>query len=155
MQSVATGQVLGKLLVQCRELDLGYTAEMSAVKTPRSLENSKIRGWSSCCCVSGLCGRSSPSLQSAGGQRGHRASATCGKEPIAERVTLMWVLVAKDQVPARVRALVQNSLQVPGRWAKGLQNRAGRSRVPSCIPARDAPNRPARGVQCGSTVGCV
>lgn len=29
MQSVATGQVLGKLLVQCRELDLDYAAEMS------------------------------------------------------------------------------------------------------------------------------
>ncbi|OPJ86002.1 hypothetical protein AV530_011213 [Patagioenas fasciata monilis] len=29
MQSVATGQVLGKLLVECRELDLDYAAEMS------------------------------------------------------------------------------------------------------------------------------
>lgn len=43
MQSVATGQVLGKLHTEYRELDLDNAAEMS-VKEPCSLENSEMRG---------------------------------------------------------------------------------------------------------------
>lgn len=152
MQSVATGQVLGKLLTECGELDLDCAAEMSdsGKNTVLPGEQRDPGAGAAADAPLGFLARAARLRRALGDDEGHRASASGGEKPIAGRVTLTRCQRTGSQ-PGTGRW--GRACGCPGDGLRGCGAARGGAAFPP-VPARDAPNWPEQGAQCGSAAGC-